>query len=145
MKIRLMTEADLIAVAEIEKLIFSIPWSVQAFKDSLYNDNTIYFVATEDDVVIGYCGMYISFEEGNITNVAVDSACRRKGVAQKLLNKLITMATQKGVNNIFLEVRETNVAAIKLYEHLGFREAGIRRNFYEKPTENAIIMWKNNQ
>ena len=140
-----MTEADLIAVAEIEKLIFSIPWSVQAFKDSLYNDNTIYFVATEDDVVIGYCGMYISFEEGNITNVAVDSACRRKGVAQKLLNKLITMATQKGVNNIFLEVRETNVAAIKLYEHLGFREAGIRRNFYEKPTENAIIMWKNNQ
>ena len=141
-EIREMRVDDLFWVAEMEKQIFSIPWSQKAFRESLDSENTIYIVAIEDEKVLGYVGMYISFEEGNITNVAVSPNYRRKKIGQKLILKILEKAKQKGVTAVILEVRETNVAAISLYEKMGFVEAGIRKNFYEKPTENALIMWK---
>ena len=91
---------------------------------------------------MAYCGAYISFEEADISNVAVKKNFRRKNVAENMLNKLFYECGKKGVSDITLEVRETNVSAISLYEKLGFEEAGIRKNFYEKPVENALIMWK---
>lgn len=142
--VRLMEEADLDSVAEIEKEIFSLPWSRNAFADSLKSENTLYVVAEDDGEVKGYCGMYLSFEEGNITNVAVSPTYRRHQVAYNMLNYIFEKAKEKGITDAFLEVRETNVPAINLYERLGFEEAGIRKNFYEKPTENALIMWKHN-
>lgn len=140
-----MEMRDLPEVVEIEKEIFSIPWSLKSFQESLINKNTLYMVAVENEKIIGYAGMYISFEEGDISNMAVASGYRRRGIATKLLLEIIRRAYQKGVTDVTLEVRETNAGAISLYEKLGFQEVGIRKNFYEKPIENALIMWKHNQ
>ena len=142
MIIRNMQEADLSQVAEIEKQIFSIPWSLESFRESMMLEHTIYLVAEEEKTIIGYCGMYRVFNEGEIVNVAVAPQYRRHGVAKKLLEELFKESASLNVDNFFLEVRESNEAAITLYKKLGFIEAGIRRNFYEKPRENAIFMWK---
>jgi len=139
-----MTVDDIAQVAEIERQIFSIPWSEKAFRDSMESDNTIYIVAKENDNVAGYAGMYLSFEEGNITNVAVNPLSRRKGIGEKIVRDILNRAYEKGVRDVFLEVRETNSVAIALYEKIGFKEEGIRKNFYDKPRENALIMWKHN-
>ena len=144
MTIESMTVDDIAQVAEIERQIFSIPWSEKAFRDSMESDNTIYIVAKENDNVAGYAGMYLSFEEGNITNVAVNPLSRRKGIGEKIVRDIINRAYEKGVRDVFLEVRETNSVAIALYEKIGFKEEGIRKNFYDKPRENALIMWKHN-
>ena len=144
MTIESMTADDISQVAEIERQIFSIPWSEKAFKDSMESDNTIYIVAKENNNVAGYAGMYLSFEEGNITNVAVNPLSRRKGIGEKIVRDILNKAYEKGVRDVFLEVRETNSAAIALYEKIGFKEEGIRKNFYDKPRENALIMWKHN-
>lgn len=142
MKIKLMNPEDLSQVAEIEKQIFSVPWSEKAFKESVESENTIYIVAKENEKVLGYAGMYVSFEEGSITNIAVDIEVRRRGIGRKLIADILDKANERGVEKIFLEVRETNEPAIALYEKMGFEKNGIRKNFYEKPLENAIIMWK---
>ena len=139
-----MTVDDISQVAEIERQIFSIPWSEKAFRDSMGSDNTIYIVAKENNNVAGYAGMYLSFEEGNITNVAVNPLSRRKGIGEKIVRDILNRAYEKGVRDVFLEVRETNSVAIALYEKIGFKEEGIRKNFYDKPRENALIMWKHN-
>lgn len=144
MIIKPMTIDDISQVAEIEKHIFSIPWSQNAFKESLESDNTIYIVGKEKDMVVGYAGIYLSFEEGNITNVAVNPLSRRKGIGEQLVRNILNMASKKGIRDVFLEVRETNSAAIALYEKVGFKEEGIRKSFYEKPKEDALIMWKHN-
>lgn len=144
MTIESMTVDDISQVAEIERQIFSIPWSEKAFRDSMESDNTIYIVAKENNNVAGYAGMYLSFEEGNITNVAVNPLSRRKGIGEKLVRDILNRAYEKGVRDVFLEVRETNSVAIALYEKIGFKEEGIRKNFYDKPRENALIMWKHN-
>lgn len=144
MTIESMTVDDIAQVAEIERQIFSIPWSEKTFRDSMESDNTIYIVAKENDNVAGYAGMYLSFEEGNITNVAVNPLSRRKGIGEKIVRDILNRAYEKGVRDVFLEVRETNSVAIALYEKIGFKEEGIRKNFYDKPRENALIMWKHN-
>lgn len=144
MTIESMTVDDISQVAKIERQIFSIPWSEKAFRDSMESDNTIYIVAKENDNVAGYAGMYLSFEEGNITNVAVNPLSRRKGIGEKIVRDILNRAYEKGVRDVFLEVRETNSVAIALYEKIGFKEEGIRKNFYDKPRENALIMWKHN-
>jgi ribosomal-protein-alanine N-acetyltransferase len=142
--IRKMCEQDLEQVMQIENAVFSVPWSENTFADSLHSENTLYVVAEKECGIVGYCGMYVSLDEADITNVAVDSLHRREKTAEKMLRYLIGLATEKGVTEIFLEVRETNVGAIRLYERLGFEEVGIRKNYYEKPKENALIMWKHN-
>lgn len=142
MVIRNMQESDLTQVEAIEKANFSIPWSLESFRESMELEHTIYLVAEEDGNIMGYCGMYRVFNEGEIVNVAVAEAYRRKQVASKLLEQLFIHGNELQVDNFFLEVREGNEAAIQLYKKLGFIEAGIRKNFYEKPRENAIFMWK---
>ena len=139
-----MGERDISKIAQIEKDIFSIPWSENAFYDSLKSEDTLYVVAESENMVCGYGGMYLCPPEGNITNVAVIEQYRRQNIAKKMIEYLLQCAKDIGVTDVTLEVREKNVAAISLYEKLGFVEAGIRKNFYEKPTENALIMWKHN-
>lgn len=142
MIIRNMQESDLPQVAEIERQIFSVPWSLESFGESMQLEHTIYLVAEEQEKVMGYCGMYRVFNEGEIVNVAVSEEHRRQGVAKELLEQLFKESEKLKVDNFFLEVRESNEGAIALYKKLGFIEAGIRKNFYEKPRENAIFMWK---
>ena len=92
--------------------------------------------------VAGYLGCYCIAGTGEITNVAVKSSCRRKGIGGKLLEKLYEEAVLLDTQEFFLEVRESNEAAIALYSRQGFVKEGIRKNFYEMPVENAIIMWR---
>lgn len=138
---RRMTEADLDKVAEMEKMIFSTPWSKNAFEESIRQPYSHFFVADEDGI-LGYCGVHNFCGDGEITNVAVDEQYRGKNVAFKMLSYVISETRKEGIEAFTLEVRASNVPAIKLYEKLGFENKGIRRNFYENPTEDAIIMWK---
>ena len=140
--IRPMTEEDLPQVETIEQESFSMPWSLDAFRSTILREDTIYLAACREKEILGYCGMYVSFDEGEIPNVAVKVACRNQGIGESMLTVLLERAANSGVTSVFLEVRESNQAARRLYEKLGFEEAGIRKNFYEKPRENAVIMWK---
>lgn len=142
--IRDMLKDDVPKVAAIEKDIFTIPWSEKAFAESLAGKNTIYLVAEYGEKILGYCGMYLYNPEANITNVAVDVQYRRKHIAESLVKKILENAKGCGITDVTLEVRESNAKAIALYEKLGFTEAGIRKNFYQRPSENALIMWKHN-
>ena len=130
---------DIPAVVEIENQCFSLPWSEKSFEDSLSREDTIFLVCV-DKVVTGYMGMYLSFEEASVTNVAVSPCFRKKGYGEALVEAAKVAAEEAGIECIFLEVRQSNVPAISLYKKLGFEELGIRKKFYEHPVEDAIIM-----
>ena len=117
-----------------------MPWSEKAFMDSLSQKEALFLVAEEEDRVLGYIGIYLSFEEGEITNVSVDSSSRNKGVGSELVEQLKKEAQARGTEKIFLEVRVSNEPAIRLYEKQGFEQVGCRKNFYEKPREDAWVM-----
>lgn len=141
MIIRLMQEQDLDQVAAIEQKYFSVPWSKKSFADSLKLSHTVYVVAEDCGTIAGYCGCYQVLEEAEIVNVAVDESYRGRGVGRKMLEELMRIGLQNGVFAYTLEVRVSNIPAIRLYESLGFESVGIRKNFYEKPVEDAMIMW----
>lgn len=136
-----MQELDLDQVCAIEEQIFSQPWSRQDFLDSVKNDTHIYLVAEQDGIIMGYCGMWGIAGEGQITNVAVAPQFHRQGVAKKLFRVFLEKGKQMGLTVFTLEVRTSNLPAIQLYKKFGFKEAGIRKNFYELPKEDALIMW----
>lgn len=140
MNITRMKENDLEQVAAIEWEAFSQPWTKQGFLDAINNENTLYLVAEENHSVLGYLGLWQSFEEADITNVAVRADCRRKGVAHCLLEETKRLAAERGITTLTLEVRVSNEPAIRLYEKCGFRSLGVRPGFYEKPREDAMIM-----
>lgn len=141
MQIRDMQELDLDQVCAIEEQIFSQPWSRQDFLDSVKNDTHIYLVAEQDGIIMGYCGMWGIAGEGQITNVAVAPQFHRQGVAKKLFRVFLEKGKQMGLTVFTLEVRTSNLPAIQLYKKFGFKEAGIRKKFYELPKEDALIMW----
>lgn len=147
MLIRKMTLLDIPAVTEIEKECFSMPWSEQSLKESLEREDTLFLVCEENagdidtaSVITGYIGMYISFEEGDITNVAVGTCYRKKGYGEALVSKAKSLAAEKQLERILLEVRVSNAPAISLYKKMGFEELGLRKKFYEHPVEDALIM-----
>lgn len=144
MDVRIMQQCDLQQVAELEKSIFSKPWSYKSFEDSLSLSNAIYVVAVNNGEIMGYSGLYCVLNEANITNVAVKKEVRNKGIGYGMLVELIDEAKKRGIESVTLEVRKSNDAAIHLYEQLGFESAGIRKEFYELPKEDAVIMWKKN-
>lgn len=139
-QIRPMCREDIPQVAEIEREIFSQPWSAQGFLDTLHNKNTIYLSAEENGEILGYLGLWKSFPEADITNVAVKEAARRRGVAGLLLREAKRLSTESGLTALTLEVRAGNTAAIRLYEKHGFYSVGVRPGFYALPREDAIIM-----
>ena len=139
MLIRNMTLDDIQATAEIEKKCFSLAWSEKSFEDSITRDDTIFLVC-EDEVIVGYIGMYICFDEASITNVAVSPEYRKKGYGEMLVMTAKEAAKVSGAESILLEVRVSNEPAISLYKKQGFEELGIRKKFYEHPVEDAIIM-----
>lgn len=155
--IRPMTAEDTAAAAGLEAQAFSEPWSEEAFRETLQYDYAYYYVACifdsanagdndsigiDSNSVIGICGLRNIAGEGEITNVAVREDCRRQGVAETLLKEVLKKGSELGIQDFTLEVRSGNTAAIRLYEKLGFKNEGIRKNFYANPTEDAVIMWK---
>lgn len=133
---------DVPAIARIENISFSQPWSKKGITDFIKQNNSVCIVAEEFGKVVGYVGFYHVMDEGNITNLAVLPGYKRIGVGENLMRFLIEKVKELGVKGITLEVRESNEAAISLYTKLGFDSVGIRKRFYEKPVEDAIIMWK---
>lgn len=140
--VRKMQPEDLLQVCEIEKDNFSLPWSEKSFLESMERNDTLFLVALNGEEVAGYLGCYCVAGEGEITNVAVKSSYRRQGIGGKLLETLYEEAKALHTREFFLEVRESNEAAIGLYSRQGFVKEGVRKNFYEQPVENAVIMWK---
>ena len=138
--IRPMEEPDLPEVAAIEREAISPPWSEQAFRESLALEHTILLTALQDGQVTGYCVCYQSFEEGEITNVAVKRELRGQGIAGKLMEGLLLYGKKRGIERFLLEVRAGNEPALHVYEKAGFIRIGTRKNFYEQPVEDAVIM-----
>jgi len=138
---RKMEQKDLDRVCEIEESSFSMPWKREDFEDLLIRTEANYLVILLDDYLIGTAGYTYNGFEGYINNVAIDSLYRGKGYSKVLMQALIDDGIKKGVTEFTLEVRTSNLPANRLYESLGFVNEGIRKNFYEKPTEDANVMW----
>lgn len=139
--IRDMTESDLSEVYEIEQKTFTDPWSKEDFQDSMKEENNKYLIAEVDGKIAGYSGYWGIAGEGYIYNVAVKQEYRRQRIGLFMLRYLIEQAKARGITSLTLEVRKSNEAAIRLYERLGFESAGVRKDFYTKPKEDAVIMW----
>lgn len=137
--IRPMTAADIAQVAALEAVTFSMPWSENSFAEALKREDALFLVA-RGEALLGYAGVSLALDEGEITNVAVAEGARRRGVARRLLETLTARLLERGIRQIFLEVRVSNTPAIRLYESLGFVIAGTRRRFYERPVEDAYVM-----
>lgn len=142
MKIEKMTKEHLDSVYIIETECFSHPWSKQSIENELNNDTSLFWVATENNDVIGYIGMSVVIDEGYIFNVAVDKTHRKKGVGTALINELVTYGKKNNLCFITLEVRESNINAQSLYSKFGFIKVGERKNYYSEPKENAILLTK---
>lgn len=136
-----MTAAHLPAVAALEKACFPAdPWSEGLFRDALDNPNTAILLAEgEDGAVLGYAVLSTVLDEGNLDNIAVARPARRNGVADALLSAL-TGFGREHLACLMLEVRASNAPAIALYEKHGFTAAGRRKNYYDAPCEDAILM-----
>ena len=168
-RIRKMTESDLDIVAAIESENFSTPWSRRDFARYLEDPQALFLTAeymTEEikaepsegpsmtaqtpgtalasgiprTAAAGYIGCLFAADEGDITNVSVSSSCRKKGIGRALVSELKHLARQRGCRNIYLEVRASNEAAIRLYETQEFIPIGTRKRYYTKPVEDALLM-----
>lgn len=139
---RRMEEKDVEAVSRIEEATFSMPWSPASFLEMLKSNNTFYVVAEEEGKILGSCGVLQVLDEGNITNVVIEKESRGRGIGTAMLSFLMEEGKKQGISAYTLEVRVSNSPAIHVYEKLGFVSEGIRKNFYEKPREDAAIMWK---
>lgn len=140
--IRKMRQEDTAAVSRLESEVFTMPWSESAFRKMAEEENAIYIVAVYQDTIIGNCGVRNILGEGEITNVAVGEKYRGHGVAKRMFRMLLAEGKERGIDAFTLEVRKSNLPAIRLYEAFGFETAGIRPRFYEKPAEDALVMWK---
>ena len=133
-----MEERDVAQIALLERECFSSPWSEQMVVEELANPCAHYLIAECDGKFCGYVGIHTILDEGYITNIAVPMQFRRKGIACALLERLILQ--MKELAFITLEVRISNTPAISLYEKLDFERVGVRKNYYTKPVEDALLM-----
>ena len=137
-----MNESHVKAVAELEKLCFSEPWSENSVASELKNKLALWLVAEEDGRVAGYIGSQTCGDESDVMNVAVHPDFRRRGIAEALVKDLVEQLKAIGSRCLTLEVRASNDPAIALYEKMGFLEVGRRKNYYRNPREDALIMRK---
>ena len=134
-----MNEGHVAAVAALERANFSEPWSENSVRGELTNKLSLWLVAVEDGNVLGYVGSQTVLEEADMMNIAVAETARRRGVARALVEELIRRLP---AHCLTLEVRASNAPAIGLYEGLGFSQVGLRKNYYRKPREDALILRK---
>ena len=139
---RRMTPEDVPVISRLEEETFSMPWSAPSFLEMISKEDARYYVAEKDGKILGGCGVLMIAGEGNITNVVIAPEARNQGIGTAMLRHLMAEGDREGLTAYTLEVRVSNVAAIHVYEKLGFESAGIRPGVYEKPVEDAIIYWK---
>ena len=143
--VREMQPQDVDAVTSLEESCFSMPWKRHDFEEILTNPDRVYLVEEYNDMIVGGCMLTMIAGEGDISNVAVKEKYRGKHIATTLIQELLRFGEEKGIHDFTLEVREQNKTAIRLYEHAGFVLEGIRPGFYDKPKDNAVIMWRRKQ
>lgn len=129
-------------MAELDRICFSVPWSLESFVQELsVNERAMYFVAEIDGQLAGYAGLWQIVDEGHITNVAVAPQFRRQKLATAILEAFLSEGRARGIRAFTLEVRASNIAAQELYRKFGFQSAGERPGYYEDNKEAAMIMW----
>lgn len=139
-KLTPMTEEHISQIAALERACFSHPWSEDALRAELWNDSAVVIAAEgEDGTVLGYAGLQTVLDEGYINNVAVDPRFRRQGVAGQLVEAFLRFGAAR-LAFLTLEVRASNAPAIALYEKYGFTQVGRRRDYYDDPREDALLM-----
>jgi len=141
--IRRANIADVNAIVEVEEACFSMPWSYQSFWGELdHNSHAHYLVAELNGKIIGYAGVWIIFEEGHVTNIAIHPDYRGRKYGERLVGQLIDLTRACGATSMTLEVRVSNVVALGLYKKMGFEARGRRKAYYDDNKEDAIVMWK---
>ena len=126
----------------LEKLCFSVPWTRSQLESQLPDEQHCFLVALEQETVLGYIGLMHVLDEGYISNVAVAPEARRKGIGDSLVDAMLKKAGELRLSFVTLEVRSGNLAAVSLYEKHGFHKVGLRKNYYDLPKEDAILMTK---
>ena len=138
---RRMTLEDVDAVHAIEEATFPTPWSRQSFVEEMTGNKCArYLVAVDGERIIAFAGAWCIFEEGHITNIAVEAAHRGRGVGRGITRALMQYAANLGVQYLTLEVRKSNLVAQSMYKSLGFIELGVRKRYYEDNGEDAYLM-----
>lgn len=140
LQIKKMDESDLDQVSDIAAELFAMPWTREGFAQALLMENACFLVAKNNGTVAGYCGLFMAADEGEVINVAVRPDCQGRGIASLLFQALLQEGWRNGISRFFLEVRVSNLAAIRLYEKNGFSIQGVRKNFYKMPREDAFVM-----
>jgi ribosomal-protein-alanine N-acetyltransferase len=141
LSIQPMRRSDLAEVLRLEEECFPHPWTRGMLEEELRRENGAFLVARHWRELVGYAGIIYILEEGHVTNLAVHKTTRRKGVAARLLLRMIEDAAARGIRFLTLEVRRSNQPAIRLYEKFGFTVIGERKRYYLDDDEDALIMW----
>jgi len=136
-----MRRGDVQTISSIERRCYTTPWHENAYYTELTNRSACYLVARLDGNVVGYGGMWVIMDESHITTLAVDAPYRGRKIGERLLHQLLEEAIVMGAARATLEVREGNLVAQRLYHKYGFRNVGVRKNYYTDNSENAIVMW----
>ncbi len=140
-RVRPATLIDVAVMAEIEVVAFSDPWPASAFRDLLSASHARITVAVDaHDLAVGYCVVLQAADEAEIANIAVAQARRAQGIAGRLLDLALKEASISGVTTVYLEVRLSNTSARALYLSRGFRQVGRRAAYYRFPTEDALVL-----
>lgn len=129
------------AVLHISNLSFKTPWTRDSIEKELDNKFARYVIAVNDNVVLGFGGVWLILDEGHITNIAVHPEYRGIGAGDMIMDALVELCALEGIASMTLEVRKSNIAAQNLYKKHGFIEEGIRKNYYSDTSEDGIIMW----
>ena len=140
LRIRDAARSDLERLEELEQQCFSVPWTREQLESQLPDARHVFLAAEEDGRLLGYVGMMTVLDEGYISNVAVAPEARRRGIARALVSAILSRAEELSLSFVTLEVREHNEPAIALYAGQGFAPVGLRKNYYDSPKENAILM-----
>ena len=134
------TEKDVEYIAELELKTFSDAWTLKSVRDTFEQKQAFITVAETDGKVVGYCIIYYVMDEAEIVRIAISQAMRRKGIGKGLLDYTREYCMGKQIERLLLDVRESNEGAIAFYQNYGFQTDGIRKNFYEMPKEDAVLM-----
>lgn len=145
-KIREMQKRDIPDIMEIESVSFGeIFWQPEAFMQEIESELGNYFTAEDEKgKIVGYCGFWLILDEGHITTIATHPDYRKKGLGERLLQKIIETGYEKNAKWFTLEVRASNIPAQNMYYKYNFKSLGLRKNYYQDNNEDALVMWTEN-
>lgn len=140
-EVRAMRAEDVDAVVAIETEVFSSPWQRETFLELIGRRNLELLVMEHgSEGIVGYAVLWCVLDQGELANLAITPPMRGRGLGTRLLGRVVEVAREHGVETIYLEVRESNAAALELYRRFGFSQVGLRKGYYDHPKEDARIL-----